>query len=144
MIEFFPKFRKDFLSEINEIKKDLLLKALSENKSRQDAIEFAGITQKEYDDIVNYSKRKENEFGQEYIKIVNQRKEQILIDLTNNDLINTCKLSNITIDDFYKWYDESAIDSEFYLKSTKILMNKFLDERRKGKTKSEASQAIAG
>lgn len=142
MLEFFPKFRNDFLSEINEIKKDLLLKALSENKSRQEAIEFAGITQKEYNDIVTYSKRKENEFGQEYLKIVNQRKEQILIDLTDNDLINTCKLSNITVDDFYKWYDESAIDSEFYLKSTKILMNKFLDERRKGKTKSEASRAI--
>lgn len=142
MLEFFPKFRKDFNREIEEIKKGLILRALSENKSRAEAIELAGITQKEYDDIIKYSKFKGNEFGQEYERIVNQRKESLLIYLTNNDLVTSCALIKITVDDFYKWYDDAKIDSEFYIKSTRILMDKFLSERRTGKTKSEAANSI--
>lgn len=142
MLEFFPKFRDNFTSELSEIKKYLILKALSENKSRLETIEYAGITQKEYDDIIKYSKFKENEFNQEYERILNQRKETFLSSLINNDLITSCELTKISVDDFYGWYDEAKIDSEFYIKSNKILMEKFLDKRKEGLTKSEASKTI--
>lgn len=36
----------------------------------------------------------------------------------------------VTVDNFYEWYDESKFDSEFYIKSTKILMDKYLIERK--------------
>lgn len=142
MIEFFPKFRKDFEDELSEIKKDLILQALSDNKSRAEAIEFAGITAKEYDDILKYSKHKKNEFNEEYERIITERKEKLLVNLTENDLFTSCKLSNITIDNFYEWYDESRIDSEFYIKSTKILMDNYLNERKTGKTMSEACESV--
>ena len=143
MYGFFPKFRENFNSEIKEIKKDLILKALNENKSRSEAIELAGITQKEYSDIIKYSKSKGNEFSEEYDRIVNERKESLLINLTENNLIISCELTKVTVDDFYDWYDKAKIDDEFYIKSTKILMDKFLNERRTGKTKSEACKAIS-
>lgn len=142
ILEFFPKFKENFTQELDEIKKDLLLEALSDNKSRLEAIELAGITQKEYDDIIKYSKFKENEFGKEYEKIVNERKESLLINLMSNDLTTSCALTKINVDDFYKWYDEAKIDSEFYIKSSKILMDKFLNERKSGKTKSQAAESI--
>ena len=140
--EFFHKFRKNFSYEIEEIKKDLLLKALDENRSRTEAIELAGITQKEYDEIIKYSKFKGNEFSEEYERIVNERKESLLINLTDNNIMISCELTKITVDDFYNWYDEAKIDDEFYIKSTKILMDKFLKERRSGKTKSESCKTI--
>ena len=142
MYEFFPKFRENFTSEIEEIKKDLILEALSENKSRNEAIELAGITQKEYDDIIKYSKFKGNEFSEEYERIVNERKESLLINLTDNDLMVSCELTKVNVDDFYKWYDKAKIDDEFYINSTKILMKKFLSERKTGKTKAEACKTI--
>ena len=138
MLEFFPKFRPNFEDEISEIKKVLILQALSEEKSRKEAMEFAGITSREYDNILKSFKDRRNEFRDEFEKIMNERKEKLLINLTANDLFTSCKLSNVTVDDFYEWYDESKIDSEFYIKSTKILMNNYLNERKTGKTKSEA------
>ena len=142
MYEFFPKFRENFTSDIEEIKKDLILEALSENKSRNEAIELAGITQKEYDDIIKYSKFKGNEFSEEYERIVNQRKESLLINLTDNDLMISCELTKVNVDDFYKWYDEAKIDDEFYINSTNILMKKFLNKRKTGKTKAQACETI--
>ena len=142
MYEFFPKFRENFTSDIEEIKKDLIINALSENKSRNEAIELAGITQKEYDDIIKYSKFKGNEFSEEYERIVNERKESLLINLTDNDLMVSCELTKVNVDDFYKWYDKAKIDDEFYINSTKILMKKFLSERKTGKTKAQACKTI--
>ena len=143
MLEFFPKFYPEFESEISQIKKDLILKLLNEGKSKSQVIEEAGITKKEYDDLIKYSKFKENEFGKEYEKIVNDRKEQLLIHLTTNDLINSCLLTKITVDDFYQWLDDAKVDSEFYIKSNKILMDKYLNERKTGKTKSLVCESIA-
>lgn len=142
MLEFFPKFRSDFNEEISQIKKNLVLQALSENKSKKEAIEFAGITAKEYDDIIRLFKDRKNEVNDEYERIISDRKEKLLINLTDNDLFMSCKLSNVTVDNFYEWYDESKIDSKFYIKSTKILMDKYLIERKTGKTKSEACESI--
>ena len=142
MYEFFPKFRENFTSDIEEIKKDLIINALSENKSRNEAIELAGITQKEYDDIIKYSKFKGNEFNTKYERIINERKESLLINLTDNDLMVSCELTKVNVDDFYTWYDEAKIDDEFYINSTKILMKKFLSERKTGKTKAQACETI--
>ena len=142
MLEFFPKFRSDFNEKISQIKKNLVLQALSENKSKKEAIEFAGITAKEYDDIIRLFKDRKNEVNDEYERIISDRKEKLLINLTDNDLFMSCKLSNVTVDNFYEWYDESKIDSKFYIKSTKILMDKYLIERKTGKTKSEACESI--
>lgn len=142
MLEFFPKFRNNFDEEVSQIKKDLILKYLTENKSKAEVIELAGISKKEYNDIIKYSKFKNNEFGQEYEKIVIQRKESLLINLTENDLFKSCDMAKITIDDFYKWYDEANINSDFYIRSTRLLMDKFLDERKKCKSKAEAAESI--
>ena len=142
MLEFFEDFDPEFRNRISEIKKGLILRALSENKTKDEAIEFAGITPKEYDDIIKYSEFKGNDFYSQYQKEINQRKETLLISLTDHDLISSCEKSKISVDMFYEWYDKADFESEFFTKSTKILMNKFLDERSNGKTKSEAAKSI--
>ena len=142
MLEFFPQFRNDFEDEISQIKKNLILRALSEEKSKEEAIEFAGITSKEYDNIIRYFKDRKNDINDEYERIISERKEKLIIYLTNNDLLTSCKLSNITVDDFNEWYNKSKSDSEFYIKSTKILMDNYLNERKNGKTKSQACESV--
>lgn len=139
--EFFSSYNKDFAGDIKQINKDLILKALSENKTRAEAIEFAGVTPKEYDDIVKYSDYKGDEFSQQHNMEIETRKERFVEILKENDIETSAELAKITVGDFYKWYDENTT-SKFYIDSTKILMDKFLDERRQGKSKLEAINSI--
>lgn len=140
--EFFTKFKPDFEKEIAQIKKNLLLDALSDGKTRAEAIEIAGVTPKEYDDLVKYSNFKGDDFSQRYHQEVESRKKSFVGFLKDNDLQTSAELAKITVDDFYKWYDKSDLNSPFYLESTRILMDKFLDERKTGKTKADACDAI--
>ena len=139
--DFFTKYDEDFEKSILEIKKDLLLKLLSENKTRAEAIEIAGVTEKEYNDLVRYSNFKDDDFSRKRNIEVEARKESLIGYLRENDLETACRLAKISPDDFYGWY-EKDVTSEFYLKSTRALMDGFLSQRRKGKTKSEATLAI--
>ena len=141
MYEFFISINKEFESQIIQIKKDLLLKALNDDKTRDEAIKIAGVTPKEYDDIVKFSNFKEDEFSKKRNLEVESRKERLVEFLKTNDLKSSCNLAKITVDDFYEWYGED-VTSEFYLNSTTVLMHNFLNERRKGKSKVEAAELL--
>ena len=139
--EFWQSENDEFIEEIRQIKKDLLLKAFNEGKTRDEAIEIAGMTPREYDDLVKYSDFKGDEFSQMRKRELEARKLNLIEHLKENDLKTACRLAKISLDDFYSWY-EKDMSSEFYLNSTNVLMHNFLNQRRKGKTKLEAAEAI--
>ena len=132
----------EFEDEISQIKMDLISNAISEGKTKDEIIEFAGLTAKEYEDIVKVSKFKNNELAQLREKEIDQRKENFIRYLKENDLETACLLAKLTVDDFYEYYDEANQSSEFYTESTRILMDKYLDERRKGKSKKDAIDTV--
>ncbi len=139
--EFWIRQNPEFISEIRQINKDLLLKALSEGKTRSEAIEIAGVTAKEYEDLVKYSDFKGDEFSQMRNREVETRKRNLIEYLKHNDLNTACELAKISVNDFYGWY-EKDMASEFYMESTRVLMHNFLNQRRKGKTKLQSAEAI--
>ena len=139
--DFWCEYNPDFEKQLKEIKRQLILQAYEENKSRTEAIEFAGLTEKEYDDIVKYSEFKGDEFSKIRNKELETRKEKLIEYLKQNDLKTSLDLAKITEDDFYKMY-EKDMAGEFYLNSTRVLMHNFLNQRRKGKTKVQAAEAI--
>ena len=138
MFEFLTGYDDDFVENINEIKKDLIIRALSENKSKTEAIEFAGITPAEYERIVTFSNYKNDEFAQLHAEQVSERKRNFIKCLEDNDLKTSCEMTNITLDEFYEFYNKNNFKSESYIKSTKLLMDKYLNARQKGLTKKEA------
>ena len=138
---FWEKSNREFIDEIDMIKKDLLIEAINEGKTREEAIEFAGLSAKEYDDLVKVSEFKGDEFAQIRNRELEQRKESLVEYLKTNDVKSSCSLAKVSVDDFYVWYGKDMA-SDFYLKSTEILMHNFLNQRRKGKTKIQASSEI--
>ncbi|WP_298518251.1 hypothetical protein [uncultured Methanobrevibacter sp.] len=141
IFDFWSKTDNDFLENLDAIKKDLLIKAISEGKTRDEAIEIAGLTSKEYNDLVKVSEFKGDDFSKIRNQELEQRKQHLIEYLKTNDVETSCKLAKVSVDDFYLWYGKD-MSSEFYLKSTEILMHNFLNQRRKGKTKVEAASAI--
>ena len=139
--EFWSKTDECFEDEIMEIKKDLILRALSEGKTSTEAIEIAGVTAREYDDLVKYSDFKGDEFSQMRNREVEIRKKNFIEHLKSNDVETSCELAKISLKDFYKWYEED-LSSEFYMDTTKVLMHNFLNQRRKAKSRAEAAEIV--
>ena len=140
--DFWKKYDSDFISNLEEIKMDLIFKAIDESKSDDEIIEVAGITKKEFDDIMKVANFNDSPLARGYNKEVESRKKSFIKFLKNNDLEPACHLANFTLDDFYKYYDSADFDSEFFTQSTRILMDKFLAQRRLGKTRNEATDYI--
>ena len=142
MYDFWIKYDPKFIDNLNEIKIDLLTKAITEGKTKDEIISSAGVTQKEYGDLVKVA----DFHGTDFSKIRNQeiesRKSAFLKFLKSNDLKSSCHLAKFTLDDFYQYYDASDASSQFYTKSTRILMDKFLAQRRLGKTRKQAMEFI--
>ena len=140
--DFFSLIDEDFEDEIAEIKIKLLLDAITSGKTREDTIEYAGVTAKEYDNIVKVANFKKSEFAQIRNAEIEKRKNKFVNYLKTNDLKTACGLSKITLDDFYEYYESSSPESDFYKKSTEILMKKYLAQRKISKTKTEAIEKI--
>ncbi len=140
--DFWIDTHESFEDELTEIKKDLVLKALGEGKTKAEAIEIAGVTPHEYENLYKLSNYYHDEYADEINREIEARKLRFVSYLGSTSLKTACKFAKITVVDFYEWYDDSKLNSPFYIDSTKILMNKYLDERRKGKSKQECLKAI--
>ena len=140
--EFFCLLDEDFADEITQIKMDLISQALIEGKSKSEIIKSAGISAREYENLVKVARFNETELGQLHEREVESRKQKFIVYLEENDLATSCELAKFSLDDFYTYYDNANQSSEFYTKSTSLLMEKYLDERRKGKCKIEAIGAV--
>ncbi|WP_461463214.1 PHD finger domain-containing protein [Methanobrevibacter sp.] len=132
----------NFIVQLNEIKKDLIIKGYNEDKFPLEVIKEAGVTPKEYKNLIKDSNINNDKFSHELEQVIKSRKERFVVYLKSNDLKTSCELAKIYLKDFYKWYDDADINSDFYKKSTKILMDKYLNERKNGKTKEESIESI--
>ena len=139
--EFFSNNYKEFIDEINQIKRDLIIKAIKEGKTKEEIIEYAGVTPKEYENLVKVSDFNNDELSKIRNSELDKRKENLVSYLKENDLPTACSLAKISIDDFYQMYEKN-MTSDFYLNATKVLMDNFLNQRKNGKTKAEATEII--
>lgn len=136
--DFWLMIKPDFEEEVSKIKMELILDGISQGKTKDEIIESAGLTPREYENIIKVSKFKNTELAQLRDKEIEKRKENFVRYLKDNDLKTACSLAKFTVDDFYEYYDEANQSSDFFTKTTQILMDKYLDERRMGKSKKEA------
>lgn len=139
---FWTKYDPEFINNLNEIKTDLVMRAITEGKTREEIMESAGITKKEYDDLVKVANFHNTDLAKVRNREIESRKKAFLKFIRNNDLKSSCHLAKFTLDDFYEYYDSSDVDSEFFTETTRILMDKFLAQRRYGKTRDEAFRFV--
>ena len=139
--EFWCEFDRDFEKRIKEIKMDLLLQAIQDGKTKDEIIEYAGVTLKEYNDLVKVSDFNHDEFSRLRGEEIESRKKNFVKYLKSNDLKSSCRLAKITLDDFYTYYDSDE-NSQFHIRTTEILMDKYLAQRRLGRKKTEAMEIV--
>ena len=140
--EFWCGFDKYFQTNLRKIKLNLIKEGISSHMTRDEIIEYAGVTAKEYDDIFKVADLKGEEISELRNREIESRKREFLKYLFNFDLPIACRKALFTIDDFYEYYDTADVSSEFYIKSTRILMDKYLAQRRLGKTKEKAISKV--
>ena len=142
MYDFWRQFDTHFEDRLKEIKIDLLTKAIMEGKTREEVIASAGVTSREYDDLVKVSDFNKNEFSKLRNEEIRSRKREFVRYFNNFDLKIACRKAKLTVDDFYRYYENDDVTSEFYVKSTRIFMKKYLYQRKLGRTKKEAMDNV--
>ena len=140
--DFWIGINDSFESEIAQIRKDLILKALGEGKTEAEAMEFAGVTPQEYENLYKISNYYHDDYALEINEEREARKLRFISYLDSVALASACRFAKISVGDFYSWYDSSKLNSQFYLETTRILMGKYLDERRKGKSKRQSIELV--
>ena len=140
--EFWCDFDRYFEKNLKQIKLDLIVDGIDRHMTKGEIIEYAGLTAKEYDDIFKVADRKGEDIAQIRNREIESRKRQFVKYLLNFDLKIACSKALFTLDDFYEYYDSADVNSEFYVKSTRILMDKYLTQRRFGKTKTQAIEKV--
>lgn len=140
--DFWCDYDKSFEENIKEIKIDLLIRAIQEGKTKSEIIDAAGVSEREYDNLVKVSEFKGNEFARLRNLEIESRKKDFVRYLKSNDLKHSCSLAKFSLDDFYEYYDKEDVNSHYYIRTTEILMDKYLAQRRLGKTKKEAIETV--
>ena len=136
--DFWCGYKPSFEKDLKHIKLDLITCGINEGKTRDEIIELAGVTSKEYEDIFKVADRKGDEISILRKREIEARKKEFVKYLFNFDLKIACSKAKITLDDFYRYYDEADVQSVFYVKTTDMLMDKYLLQRSRGKTVAEA------
>ena len=139
---FWLQFDNNFEAKVKQIKIDLLKDAILDGKTRDEVLLYAGVTSKEYDDLVKVSNYKNDDFSKLRNKEIESRKRQFVKYLLNFDLRIACKKAKITLEDFYEHYESGDIKSEFHVRSTGILMDKFLLQRSRGRSSAQAMEIV--
>ena len=140
--DFWCDFDRYFEKNLKQIKLDLIVEGIDRHMTKGEIIEYAGLTAKEYDDIFKVADRKGEDIAQIRNREIESRKRQFVKYLLNFDLKIACSKALFTLDDFYEYYDSADVNSEFYVKSTRILMDKYLTQRRFGRTRAEAIEKV--
>ena len=141
MLEFWQNhfMSEDFLKKTNDIKKELVIKEIKKNKTLADALKSIGISQKEFERMYYMSRKSGDEFHETFDREYTQKRQKTFLKhLRKNNLNSAVRISKITRDDFNRWYFTGEAEySEFYMKTTKILMEKYLKYRKRGWSKRE-------
>ncbi|WP_458405862.1 hypothetical protein [Methanobrevibacter sp.] len=149
------KLVRDFKNENKKItsyliKRGLIINALKENKSKDEAISSAGLTPKEFMEIYNTSKKEKTEFYIRFDREYMENRKRVFAKLIkSNDFYNSIEKCEISQIQFNKWFlkDQDLYLSDFkttdfYLKTTSELMNKYLKARWEGKNQPDAARSV--
>lgn len=128
---------EDFIKKTSDIKKELIIRELKKDKSIDGVLKSVGISKREFDKLYILSKNYDNEFYQEFNKHYTQKRQRLFVkNLKHQNIIGAVKRSKISNAEFIEWYFEGEISySEFYLDTTRILMEKYLKSRKQGLNK---------
>ncbi len=150
-LDIFNNF-KNKNSEITAslVKKGLVINGIKEGKGKEEAIFSANMTPREFLEIYNTSKKEKTDFHLRFdLEYEKSRKKKFIKHIEKEDFYNSILKSEISQKDFNKWYVKdqdtfiaSNIPSEFYLTTTKALMEKYLQARRDGKNKPDAAKSV--
>ena len=113
---FWIKYDSEFIDTLNEIKIELIKKAITDGKTKDEIIEDAGVTKKEYEDLVKVANFHDSDLARIRNQEIESRKNAFIKYLKNNDLESSCHLAKFTLDDFYEYYDSADFNSEFFTK----------------------------
>jgi len=141
----FIQFRnKNLKITSNLIKRGLIINALKEDKNKLEAIESAGLTIEEFEEIYKRSKKEKSNFYLRFDEEYTENRKRLFIrNLKGNDFYNAIEKSEITQKEFLNWYlKEQLTFSEFYMKTTELLMDKYLEARKDGLNKPDASRRV--
>ena len=136
--------KDDFFKKTNEIKKDIIIKEIRKNRYLSNAIKAAGISRKEFKKIYAISKNSNDSFYNEFkMEYTYKRKKLLIKNLQHNSLTKSLRMSKITMYEFERWYFNSETTlSEFYLKTTEFLMEKYLEFRKNNLNKKDILQKM--
>ena len=129
----------DYSKEITAIKKELIIKEIKKNKTLKEALNVACISEMEFNNLYRASQKSKGNFSKKFNhNYIHKRQKSLIRLLKNNNLNSAISLSKITEEEFFTWYYESEIDlSDFYLKTSEILMKKYIILRQEGVHKKE-------
>lgn len=133
-----------FFRKNKSIKKEVIINEIKKNQTLNNALKTAKITRSEFDDMILLSKETNDEFYQSFESEYVQKRQKLLIKhLKNHNLNRAIKLSKITKSEFLKWYyDGEKVYSDFYIRVTELLMNKFLSYRKNDWDKKDILKRI--
>ncbi len=140
--DFWLMINPDFEDDIMKIKMDLISDAISKQMTRDEIIDHAGLTAREYENIMKVAEFNRTELAELRGREIEVRKKNFTRYLKDNDLKTACEKAKFTVDDFYEYYEKANRSSDFFTDSTRILMDKYLSERRKGKSRKDAIDAV--
>ncbi|MBQ7929190.1 MAG: hypothetical protein IJ287_10700, partial [Methanobrevibacter sp.] len=147
-------FLRDFQFEnsvitSNLIKRGKVINALKEDYSKIEAIYAAEMTPNEFKNIYNASKIDNSEFYKRFDAEYRENRKRLFPKLLkDNDFYSAIQKCEITQRDFNRWYQKdqdkfmvTGYGSDFYVNTTRLLMQKYIRERLNGKNKPDSAKS---
>ena len=130
---------EEFSKKTDEIKKFLIINEIKKNKTLREVFKNVGISENEFNRLYMASKNADDEFHKDFDKHYTLKRQKVFIKhLKNENLNKAIKISKITRDDFFSWYYLGEVGyDEFYIRTTEILMGRYLECRRQGISKND-------
>lgn len=143
-----------FFKTLREVEMDLVIDALAQGKTKQEACEAADITQDDLNRMIENGKNGDedyesfyNVFNEIYYK---ERRECFLKILPNKDYAEAIDEAGLLKQEVDEWYSHSEKDfayglrdmNSFYIKTTRILLRNYINARKLKKSKEEACKLI--
>jgi len=144
-----------FKGEMEDIKMDLILRAISENKTKDEICLIADISQNELNDMLELG-REGNENYTAFYEIFDReynhkRKNDFLYYLNENSLEKSIQKAFLSKKDIDEWYSRGEKEfalghfgkyTDFYLEVTEKLMKHYIRYRKDALSKNEAASKI--
>ncbi len=133
-----------FFKKSKIVKQEIILKEIKNHKTLSDALRLAKISKNDFEKMYLISKESNDNFYQNFEKEYTRKRQKLLIKhLRNHNLNKAIKLSKITKKEFLKWYYHGEKSfSNFYVKTTEILMDKYISLRKNNWDKKDILRHI--